>query len=145
MTGGVMHVVLVLRHAGAPGGSVCLVVVAGEIHRSEGRVWLVVVGLLVLVFAAVPLWIRYGGAEQGPLPFIPDSPVVTFFSGQKIAFAAGDLAAGDPLLCENHGTLVGAKVPKAGHTTKAQFVSSEWTATIKIHVRADGVVIARCA
>jgi hypothetical protein len=120
-------------------------VVAGEVHRSEGRAGLLVVGLLVLVFAAVPLWIRYGAAEQGPLPYIPNSPVVTFFSGQKIAFAAGDLAAGDPLLCENHGVLIGAKVPNAGHTTKAQFVGSEWRATIKIHVREDGVVIAHCA
>ena len=119
---------------------------AGDDRRVEGKtVLLLAVGLMVSVFVAVPLWIRYGGAKEGPLPYIPSNPAATIFSGQKIAFAAGDLAAGDPLLCENHGVLVGANVPKAGRTTKAQFVSSEWTATIKIHVRDDGVVIARCA
>jgi hypothetical protein len=118
---------------------------AGDVQRSEGKtVWLPVVGLLVLVFVAVPLWIRYWGAEQGPLPYIPANPAATIFGGQKIAFAAGDLAAGDSLLCENFGVLVGAKVPKPGHTTTAQFVGSEHTATIKIRVRDDGPVIARC-
>jgi hypothetical protein len=104
-----------------------------------------VVGLLVLVFVAVPLWIRYGGVEQSPLPYIPSTPRATIFSGQKIAFKPGDLAAGDSLLCENRGVLIGAKVPKPGHTTSAQFVGTGATASIKIHVRADGVVIARCA
>ena len=98
----------------------------------------------MLLFAGVPLWIRYGGAEQGPLPYIPENPAAIIFGGQKIAFASGDLAIGDSLLCENFGVLVGAKVPKPGHTTTAQFVGSEHTATIKIHVREDGVVIARC-
>jgi hypothetical protein len=92
----------------------------------------------------VPLWVLYGGAEQGPLPYIPENPAGIIFGGQKIAFAAGDLAAGDSLLCENFGVLVGAKVPKPGHTTTAQFVGSEHTATIKIRVRDDGAVIARC-
>jgi hypothetical protein len=114
-------------------------------HRSEGRVWLLVVGLLVVGFVAVPFWIRYGAAEQGPLPYIPTNPAVTFFSGQRLLFAAGDLAAGDPLLCENHGVLIGAQVPMSGHTTTAQFVGSEWRATIKIRVRNDGVVTAACA
>ena len=118
--------------------------VASEVHRSEGKsVWLLV-GLLALLFAGVPLWIRYGGPEQGPLPYIPENPAAIVFGGQKIAFKAGDLATGDSLLCENFGVLVGAKVPKPGHTTHAQFVGSEHTASINIHVRDDGIVIARC-
>ncbi len=103
------------------------------------------VGLIALVFAGVPLWIRYGGAEQGPLPYIPSNPAAIIFGGQKIAFKTGDLAVGDSLLCEHFGALVGAKVPKPGQTTHAQFVGSEHTASIKIHTRPDGVVIARCA
>ena len=118
---------------------------ADDGHRSEGKSALVWVGLLVLIFIAVPLWIRYGGPEQGPLPFIPNNPAAVIFSGQKIAFAAGDLAVGDALLCENHGVLVGARVPKPGQTTHAQFVGSQYTASIKIQTRDDGVVIARCA
>ena len=82
LTGGCQGHCFGLRHAGGPGGTV-LVVVAGEVHRSEGRVWLLVVGLLVLIFAAVPLWIRYGAAKQGPLPYIPEDPAVTFFSGRR--------------------------------------------------------------
>lgn len=122
-----------------------VVVVAGDVRRSEGKsVWLLV-GLPALVFVVVPLWVRYGGAKQGPLPNIPENPAAMIFGGQKIAFKAGDLAVGDNLLCEHYGVLVGAKVPKPGHTTTAQFVGSEHTATIKIHVRDDGVVIARCA
>ncbi len=121
------------------------VVSSADVHRSEGKfVWLLV-GLLVLVFVGVPLWIRYGGSKQGPLPYIPQNPRVAMGSGQKFSFAAGDLAVGDSMLCSNHGVLVGARVPKPGHTTVAQFVGSEWTATIKIHVRRHGVVIARCA
>ena len=117
----------------------------GDVQRSEGTtVWLLV-GLLVLAFAGLPLWIRYGGAEQGPLPYIPANPAATIFGGQKIAFKAGDLAAGDSLLCENFGVLVGAKVPKPGHTTHAQFVGSEHAASFTIRTRDDGVVIARCA
>lgn len=121
------------------------VVAAADVQRSEGRsVWLLV-GLFAAVFVAVPIWIRYGGSKVGPLPFIPNDPVATIFSGQKIAFAAGDLAVGDSLLCENHGVLVGAKVPKPGHTSIAQFAGSQWTATVKVRMRDDGVVIARCA
>jgi hypothetical protein len=113
-------------------------------RRSEGKtLLLVVVGLLVVFFVGVPLWI-VRGAKQGPLPYIPANPAAIVFGGQKIAFKAGDLAVGDSLLCENFGVLVGAKVPKPGHTTHAQFVGSEHTATIKIHMRDDGVVIARC-
>ena len=121
-----------------------MVVVAGEVHHSEGKsVWLLL-GLLALLFAGVPLWIRYGGAEQGPLPYIPANPAAIVFGGQKIAFKAGDLSVGDSLLCENFGVLVGAKVPKPGHRLTAQFVGSEHTATITIRTLNDGVVIARC-
>jgi hypothetical protein len=118
---------------------------AGGVRRSEGKSVLLVVGLVVLVFVVVPLWVKYGGSKAGPLPFIPENPVASLGGGQKIAFAAGDLAVGDALLCENHGVLVGAKVPKPGHTTRGQFAGSGWTATISIHMRNDGVVIARCA
>lgn len=106
---------------------------------------MLVVGLLALVFVGTPLWIRYGGAEQGSLPYIPQNPRVAMGSGQKFSFAAGDLAIGDSILCSNHGVLVGARVPKPGHTTVAQFTGSEWTATIKVHMASDGVVVARCA
>jgi hypothetical protein len=105
---------------------------AGDDRRMEAKtILLLAVGLTVLVFVAVPVWIRYGGAKQGPLPYIPWNPAVTFGSGEKIAFAASDLAVGDGVLCENHGVLVGAPVPKLGQTTVAQFVGSDWTATIK--------------
>jgi hypothetical protein len=70
--------------------------------------------------------------------------VAIIFGGQKIAFKAGDLAVGDSVLCENFGVLVGARVPKSGHTTHAHFVGSEHTASIEIRRREDGVVIARC-
>jgi hypothetical protein len=120
------------------------VVAGADERRSEGKTLLLVgVGLLVLFFVGVPLWI-VGGAKQGPLPYIPENPAAIVFGGQKRAFKAGDLAVGDSLLCENFGVLVGARVPKPGHTTTAQFVGSEHTATIKIRVRNDGVVIARC-
>lgn len=122
-----------------------MVVAAGDVRRSEGKTVLLVVGLLVLVFVGVPLWIGYGGAKQGPLPYIPDNPASTIFGGQKIAFKAGDLAVGDSLLCEHFGVLVGARVPKPAHTTHAQFVGSEHAGSIKIHMRGDGVVIARCS
>jgi hypothetical protein len=122
-----------------------VVVTADDVHRSEGRSVLLLVGLLALVFIAVPLWIRYGGSKAGPLPYIPDSPTATLGGGQKITFAAGDLAAGDSLLCQSQGVLVGAFVPKPGHTTSASFVGTGHTTTIQIRVRDDGVVIARCS
>src|ERR1022692_1461754 len=107
---------------------------AGDDRRSEGKtVSLLAVGLIVLVFVVVPLWIRYGGSKVGPLPFIPENPVATLGGGEKIAFAAGDLAVGDALMCDTHGVLVGAKVPKAGRTTRAQFVGTDYTASISIH------------
>ena len=119
---------------------------AGYDRRLEGRTLLLaVVGLLVLVFVGTPLWIRYGGAKQGSVPYIPPDPRFVMAAGRKIAFTTGDLAAGDILLCQNQGVLIGARVPKSGHTTQAQFVGSEHTATIKVHMRADGVVIAHCA
>lgn len=65
--------------------------------------------------------------------------------GQKIAFAADDLTAGDGLLCQSQGLNVGAWVPKPGHSTRAQVVGPLYTASIRIHTREDGVVIAPCA
>jgi hypothetical protein len=123
-----------------------VVSIAGDNRTREGKaVSFVAVGLMVLVFVAVPLWIRYGGSKVGALPFIPESPLATLGGGEKIAFAARDLAVGDALLCDTHGVLVGARVPEPGHTTRAQFVGTNYTATISVHVRDDGVVIARCA
>jgi hypothetical protein len=120
-------------------------VVAGAVPRAERRnVWLPV-GLIALVFALPPLWIRFGGSAPVPLPPIPASPVEVLQSGQKIAFASGDLVTGDGLLCENKGSRVGAWVPRPGRTTHSQFIGSEWTATIRIHTRADGAVIVHCS
>ncbi len=118
---------------------------AGAVHRSERKIVLLAVGLLALVFVGVALWTRYGGTPGKPLPPMPENPVATLQSGEKIAFAAGDLAAGDGIVCETHGVRVGAWVPKPGHTTTEQFTASEWTSTISIRARYDGVVIARCA
>jgi hypothetical protein len=113
-------------------------------HIERRNVWLPV-GLIALAFAVTPLWIRYGGTASGPLPPMPANPLVVLQGGQKIAFAAGDLVAGDGLLCENKGVRVGAWVPKPGRTSRAQFVGSEWTASFRIHTRPDGAVIARCS
>lgn len=66
-------------------------------------------------------------------------------SGQKIAFASGDLVTGDGLLCENQGVRVGGWVPRPGRTSYSQFVGSEWTASIRIRMRADGAVIVHCS
>ena len=67
--------------------------------------------------------------------------------GQKIAFAAGDLAVGDGLLCESRGLRVGAWVPRPGRTTHAQVVAGDgsWAASIRIYARDDGAVIVRCS
>ena len=115
----------------------------GVRHRDGKAVWLLI-AVAALVFVALPLWIRFGGSTPPPLPPIPQSPVAVLSAGQKIAFAAGDLAVGDGLLCENQGMLVGAYVPKPGHTTRNQLVGSQGTATIVVRARSDGVVIARC-
>jgi hypothetical protein len=123
-------------------GSVALA--ADDVRHTDGKaVWLLI-GVATLVFVALPLWIRFGGATPPPLPPIPQSPAAVLSAGQKITFAAGDLAVGDGLLCENQGVLVGAYVPKPGHTARSQLVGSQQTATIEIHTRSDGVVIARC-
>jgi hypothetical protein len=120
-------------------------VVAGAVRRAERKnVWLPV-GLIALVFALPPLWIRYGGTAPAPLPPTPSDPVAVLQSGQKIAFAAGDLVTGDGVLCENLGSRVGAWVPRPGRTTYSEFVGSEWTASIRIHTRADGAVIVHCS
>ena len=121
-----------------------MVLAADDVRHADGKaVWLLI-GAATLVFVALPLWIRFGGTTPRPLPPIPQNPAAVLSAGEKLTFAAGDLAAGDSLLCENHGVLVGAYVPKPGHTAQAQLVASEGTATIRIHARADGVVIARC-
>jgi hypothetical protein len=121
-----------------------VVLAADDARHADGKaVWLLI-GAAALVFVALPLWIRFGGTTPGPLPPIPENPSVVMSAGQKIAFAAGDLAVGDSLLCENQGVLVGAWVPKPGHTAHSQFVGSGGTATISIQTRRDGVVIARC-
>ena len=128
--------------AGIVPGSV--VIAADDVRHRDGKaVWLLI-AVAALVFVAVPLWVRFGGSTPPPLPPIPQSPVAVLSAGQKIAFAAGDLAVGDGLLCENQGVLVGAYVPKPGHTARNQLVGSQTTAAIEIRTRSDGVVIARC-
>lgn len=121
--------------------------VAGDVQRAEGKTTWLLVGLIVLVFVAVPFWIRFGGAASGSLPPAPANPVAILEEGQKIAFAAGDLAVGDGLACEAGGLVVGAWVPKPGHTSNARLVNGDATSTasIKIQARDDGVVIVRCS
>jgi len=113
--------------------------------RAERKTAWLGIGLIALVVALPPLWIRYGGSSPGPLPPIPANPAAVLESGQKIAFAAGDLTTGAGLLCENQGVRVGAWVPRPGHTTHARFVGSEWTASIRIRTRTDGAVIVHCS
>lgn len=121
-----------------------VVLAADDVRHRDGKaVWLLI-AVPALVFVALPLWIRFGGSASAPLPPIPQSPAAVLSAGQKITFAAGDLAAGDGLLCENQGVLVGAYVPKPGRTASNQLVGSQATATIVIHAKLDGVVIARC-
>jgi hypothetical protein len=119
--------------------------VARAVPGAERRTAWLGIGLIALVFAFVPLWVRFGGSSPGPLPPIPANPAAVLESGQKIAFAAGDLSTGSGLLCENRGVRVGAWVPRPGHTTTSQFVGSEWTASIRIHARTDGAVIVHCS
>ena len=116
-----------------------------EIQRREGASAWLLVGLLVVAFAALPLWIRFGGSPPGSLPPMPGNPIAILEGGQKIAFAAGDLSRGDGLLCESQGLRVGAWVPRRGLTSHSSVSGPNWTATIHIHARSDGVVIARCA
>ena len=102
---------------------------------------------MAAAFAATPLWIRFGGTPPAPLPPTPENPVAVLQEGQKIAFAAGDLAVGDGLLCESRGLRVGAWVPRPGITTHSRVVAadSNWTASIRIRAREDGSVIVRCS
>jgi len=97
------------------------------------------------VFLATPAWVRYGGSASAALPPTPANPAVVLENGQKIAFAAGDLAVGDGVLCESGGLRVGAWVPRPRHTTSAQLVGSNWTASISVRARDDGSVIASCS
>jgi len=120
---------------------------ADDVLRAEGRITWLLTGLLLLVFLAVPLWTMFGGTAPTALRPTPASPVATLEAGQKIAFAPGDLVAGDSLICESRGLSVGAYVPRPGHTTSAQQVNANatWTASIVIRTRNDGSVIARCS
>jgi len=120
---------------------------ANDVHRTEGKTTWLLVGLLMLVFFAVPLWTLLGSAARGPLQPTPAKPVATLEAGQKIAFAPGDLTVGDGLVCESGGLSVGAWVPNPGHTTRSRLVNpnATWTASIQIHTRDDGTVIARCS
>lgn len=119
---------------------------ADDVHRAEGKTTWLLVGLLMLVFFAVPLWTLLGSGAHSPLQATPASPVASLEAGQKIAFAPGDLTVGDGLLCESGGLSVGAWVPTPGHTTRSRLVNANatWTASIEIHTRDDGTVIARC-
>lgn len=112
---------------------------------AEGRSAWLVAGVLAAVFTAVPLWAAFGGAAAAPLPPTPANPAVVLENGEKIAFAPGDLAVGDGLLCESGGLRVGAWVPKPRHTTHAQLVGSNWTASIRVRARVDGSVIVHCS
>jgi hypothetical protein len=120
---------------------------ADDVQRTEGKTTWLLVGLLVLVFLAVPLWTLSGGGAPRPLQPTPASPVATLEAGQKIAFAPGDLTVGDGLICESGGMSVGAWVPKPGHITHSRQVNADATkvATIEIRTRDDGTVIARCS
>jgi hypothetical protein len=121
-----------------------MVLAADDVRHSDRRaVWLLI-GVATLIFVALPLWIRFGGTTPPPLPPIPENPSAVLSVGQKITFAPGDLETGDSLLCTNQGVLVGAYVPRPGHTARSQLVGSEGTATMVIHRRLDGAVIARC-
>lgn len=118
---------------------------AGDVQRGEGKISWLFVGLIALAFVVLPLWVRFGGRNPGPLPPIPENPVAVLLDGQKFSFAAGDLRVGDGILCQSRGVSIGAWVPKPGHTTHAQYVGPAWTSLIQIHTRDDGVVIARCS
>ena len=120
---------------------------ADDVLRAEGRTTWLLVGLLLVVFLAVPLWTLFGGTAPKTLQPTPAKPVATLEAGQKIAFAPGDLVVGDGLICESGGMTVGAWVPKPGHATHAQQVNADATkvATIGIRTKDDGTVIARCS
>jgi len=120
---------------------------ADDVLRAEGRTTWLLVGLLLLVFLAVPLWTLFGGTAPKTLQPTPAKPVATLAAGQKIAFAPGDLVVGDGLICESGGMTVGAWVPERGHSTHSQQVNADATrvATIEIRTKDDGTVIARCA
>ncbi len=124
-----------------------MVVDAGDLRRAEGKTTWLLVGVLMLVFLVVPLWTLFGGAAPRALQPTPAKPVATLEAGQKIAFAPGDLAVGDGLICESGGMSVGAWVPKPGHATHSRQVNADATrvATIEIRTRDDGTVIARCS
>ena len=114
-------------------------------RRSEGWPAWLLVGTVALAFLAVPLWIRYAGSPGRTLPSVPLHPAVVLQSGQRISFAAGDLVTGDGILCQSFGLQVGAWVPKRGVSTVQSLQGPAWTASIRVRMRPDGVVIARCS
>ncbi|HVP74833.1 MAG TPA: hypothetical protein VMS63_02335 [Gaiellaceae bacterium] len=120
---------------------------ADDVLRTGGRTTWLLVGLLVLVFLAVPLWTLFGGTAPGTLQPTPAKPVATLEAGQKIAFARGDLVVGDGLICESGGMSVGAWVPNPGQATHSRQVNADGTrvATIEIRTKDDGTVIAGCS
>ena len=105
---------------------------------------LLLFGAVVVLFVAAPVVIRYSGSQAGPLPPTPADPVVVLSTGQRIAFAKGDLHTGDGLQCEGPGMRIGAWVPKRGITTHAQMNTIDGPIAFKITTRTDGVVIATC-
>jgi hypothetical protein len=116
----------------------------GTYPTGEGKFGWLLVGLIALAFVALPLWVRFGGTNPGPLPAVPGDPVAVLLDGQRMTFAAGDLEVGSGLLCQSHGVNLGAWVPKPGHTTHEQYAGPDWTSEIQIRTRNNGVVIVRC-
>jgi hypothetical protein len=127
--------------------------VVARTERNGGRpgvgawsAWLVA-GLVTLVYLIVPVWTLAGGRRADVIAPVPANPKVTLASGQKIRFAAGDLGAGDAIVCESNGLSVGAYVPRLGHTSNARQVNADATsaASIEIVARRNGTVIASCS
>jgi hypothetical protein len=123
------------------------VVVAGDAGHAEGRTTWLLVGVIMLVFLAAPVWSLVVGSAHGSVPSTPATPVATLAAGQTRVFAPGDLVVGDGLSCESRGLAVGAWVPKPGHTTRSQLhsASGTWTVSIEIRTRDDSTVIVRCS
>ena len=117
-----------------------------DYRNLEGRTLLLaVVGLLVLVFVGMPLGSGTEAQRQGSVPYIPPDPRFVMAAGRTLGLRTGDPFSRrrHPAVPEPKGVLIRARVPKSGHTDpRTQFVGSEHTATIKVHMRADGVVIA---
>jgi len=105
--------------------------------------WLLV-ALTVVVFLALPAWIRLD-RPSSRLPPVPADPSALIFNFQRYAFAAGDLRAGDGIVCESHGLRIGVWVPKPGRRTETALTGSVGTAAMTVRTRRDGVVVASCS